>query len=92
MVLGRKERGKDVQLEVIITKKTLTIQPGKEMVFKVKKPMGVEPMWFGEYLVFIASLYFVRYGDENVMLFGQMKHRYKNVIWEKEFKRIKSCK
>jgi hypothetical protein len=83
---------KDKQLEIIITKNTLTIQPGKDMVFKIKRPKQVEPMWFGEYLVFLPTLFFVRYADENVLLFGELKHRYKSVNWEKEFKRIKPFK
>jgi hypothetical protein len=87
---GRK-RDKNIQLEVIIKKNSVTIQHGKEMVFKIRKPVSVVPFWFGDYLVFLPTLYFVRYADADVMLFGELKRKYREVIWEREFFRIKSA-
>lgn len=79
-----------VQVEVIITTDSLTIQHGKAMTFQIEKPISTSAHWFGDYLVFLPTLYYARYADAEVLLFGELKHPYNDVIWEKEFSRIRS--
>ena len=85
------DKNRKRQIQLIIDESSLTINEGVENIFGGGEQYFADPHWFGDYLVFLDTLYFTRYADDDVMAFGKLKHPYDDVIWERRFSRLKGA-
>jgi len=78
------------QITLRITEEKLVFNWFVENIYFEGKEISTSAHWFGDFLIFTATKYFVRYADEDVMAFGEMNASVVgDVKWERRFQRVK---